>query len=442
MADPKFVVGRTFTCKQKLFMKACKSHGVVHQRKIKFSKNDGRRATAYCKDCSWKVSTAVMADEKTFQVKSMQGGKLIDPKKKAESLVNGEYEAQYNKLRNYCREINPGSNVFMTTVEDDEREDRFERLYICFNACKTGFLSGCKPVVGLDGCHLRGPHKGENLGTCKSSLQKSVQGFDGSLKAVDEGAFQWLLDNTTPQQWSRAYFRTSPKCDILLNNLCESFNSSILEAREWPILGDWNYEVRCMYGDRYNVNLASRTCSCRRWELNGIPCAHAMSAIALKKEPPPENFVNECYSKEAYMRAYGPIIYPLNGEHLWKDLKQGPVLPPEIIKLLGRPKKVKRREPDEPPAATTSQGQTKRLSRVDLMDYKCRKCKQKGHNSRKCPSSDDQGNVQQQAAAATSSSQPQQQTPNTINPGANKQSQPQQCETDYQPQNATPGGYK
>ena len=48
----------------------------------------------------------------------------------------------------------------MTTVEDDEGEDRFERLYICFNACKTGFLSGCKPVVGLDGCHLRGPHKG------------------------------------------------------------------------------------------------------------------------------------------------------------------------------------------------------------------------------------------------------------------------------------------
>ena len=84
-------------------------------------------------------------------------------KKKAESLVNGEHEAQYNKLRNYCREVkraNPGSNVFMTTVEDDEGEDRFERLYICLNACKTGFLSGCRPVVGLDGCHLRGPHKG------------------------------------------------------------------------------------------------------------------------------------------------------------------------------------------------------------------------------------------------------------------------------------------
>ena len=51
-----------------------------------------------------------------------------------------------------------------------------------------------------------------------------------ALKELDEGAFKWLVDNTTPQLWVRAYFRTSPKCDILLNNLCESFNSSILEA--------------------------------------------------------------------------------------------------------------------------------------------------------------------------------------------------------------------
>ncbi|XP_027093746.1 uncharacterized protein [Coffea arabica] len=188
-------------------------HGVVHGKKIKFSKNDGRRATTYCKNCSWKVSTAVMLDKKTFQIRSMQDehncGRTFDhrlanstflvdrykkelaamadmkvstltdkmktdvnvnisrwqayrTKKKAASLVNGEHETQYNKLRNYCKEVkrdNPGSNVFMTTVENDEGEDRFERLYICLNACKTGFLSGCRPVVRLDGCHLRGPHK-------------------------------------------------------------------------------------------------------------------------------------------------------------------------------------------------------------------------------------------------------------------------------------------
>ena len=246
-----------------------------------------------------------------------------------------------------------------------------------------------------------------------------------ALKEFNEGAFKWLVDNTTPQYWVRAYFCTSPKCDILLNNLCESFNSSILETRERPILDmletirlylmtrmetkrewmrkysgsvcpkilkklekvknaasgciatfsdDWFYEGRCMYGDRYSVNLASRTCSCRRWELNGIPCSHAMSAIALTKEPP-ESFVYECYFNKTFMRVYEPIIYPLNSEHLWKDLKKGSVLPIEHIKLLVRPKKVRRRESDDPPTSTSSQGQFKKLFRVGLMEYKCKKCK-------------------------------------------------------------------
>lgn len=213
MKDPKFEIGQTFTSK-KLFMLACKSHGVTHGRKVKFSKNDKRRATAYCNDCSWKVYTAIMKDKRTFQVKNLQdkhtcgrsfehglatSSFLVDrykkelavlpdmkvsnlqdkvktdmnvnisrwqayrTKKKAESLIDGDNEAQYNKLWNYCREVeraNPSSNVFMTVTEDDEGENRFERLYVCLHACKTGFLAGCRPVVGLDGCHLRGPHKG------------------------------------------------------------------------------------------------------------------------------------------------------------------------------------------------------------------------------------------------------------------------------------------
>ena len=48
----------------------------------------------------------------------------------------------------------------MTTTENDEGDDQFERLYVCIDACKRGFLDGCRPVVGLDGCHLRRPHKG------------------------------------------------------------------------------------------------------------------------------------------------------------------------------------------------------------------------------------------------------------------------------------------
>ena len=31
----------------------------------------------------------------------------------------------------------------------------FERLYICWAGCKKGFLAGCRPIIGLDSCHLK-----------------------------------------------------------------------------------------------------------------------------------------------------------------------------------------------------------------------------------------------------------------------------------------------
>ncbi|GJT66474.1 mutator type transposase [Tanacetum coccineum] len=46
---------------------------------------------------------------------------------------------------------------------------------------------------------------------------------------------------------------------------------------------DWNgsdlYQVSCPWGDQFVVNMTERVCSCRKWELSGIPCIHAVAAI-------------------------------------------------------------------------------------------------------------------------------------------------------------------
>ena len=31
----------------------------------------------------------------------------------------------------------------------------FERIYICLEGCKKGFLVGYRPIIGLDACHLK-----------------------------------------------------------------------------------------------------------------------------------------------------------------------------------------------------------------------------------------------------------------------------------------------
>ena len=37
----------------------------------------------------------------------------------------------------------------------------FERLYICLEGCKNGFLAECTPFIGLDACHLKNKSGGE-----------------------------------------------------------------------------------------------------------------------------------------------------------------------------------------------------------------------------------------------------------------------------------------
>ena len=36
----------------------------------------------------------------------------------------------------------------------------FQRLYVCLQAMKQGFKEGCRPIIGVDGCHLKGAYPG------------------------------------------------------------------------------------------------------------------------------------------------------------------------------------------------------------------------------------------------------------------------------------------
>ena len=37
----------------------------------------------------------------------------------------------------------------------------FERLYICLEGCKKGFMAGCRPIIGLDAYHLKTKPSGQ-----------------------------------------------------------------------------------------------------------------------------------------------------------------------------------------------------------------------------------------------------------------------------------------
>lgn len=69
------------------------------------------------------------------------------------------FDYQQELMRN-----NPGSTVAIT-LDPEMRDDQhvFQRFYMCFAACKKGFLAGCRRVIGLDGCFIKGATYGQLL---------------------------------------------------------------------------------------------------------------------------------------------------------------------------------------------------------------------------------------------------------------------------------------
>ena len=92
---------------------------------------------------------------------------------KAKEMLHGSHTESFKKLRCYAEMLstNPGSKaivqseVVVPTDGNLENMDRnappvFKRLFICYDAVRKGFVEGCRPFFGLDGCHLKGPYRG------------------------------------------------------------------------------------------------------------------------------------------------------------------------------------------------------------------------------------------------------------------------------------------
>ncbi|KAH6776027.1 hypothetical protein C2S52_013588 [Perilla frutescens var. hirtella] len=224
------------------------------------------------------------------------------------------------------------------------------------------------------------------------------------IKGVDVKCFEWL-QSKPPREWSRSHFTTIGKCDTLVNNMCEQINNCILDARDKPILtmlewirqylmgklqryrdkadrkwenkkicprieklleanqkhigdcipiksNEFLYEVSSIRdGSRYAVDLEKMTCDCRRWELSGIPCEHAISAISAERSDPTD-FVSSCYSVDTYKDVYVHAIMPMADAELWEKTGFIPPLPPAILKKkkCGRPPRQRKFSANESPS--------------------------------------------------------------------------------------------
>ncbi|XP_012851412.1 PREDICTED: uncharacterized protein LOC105971112 [Erythranthe guttata] len=246
------------------------------------------------------------------------------------------------------------------------------------------------------------------------------------IKAISKEAYEWLK-NISPQLWCKHMMSGRSKCDLLCNNLCESFNNYIKEARDMPILTmlealrrqfmcrihtkrllvekcsgklcpriqdkvnmikDKALDFEChvsangkwevtMGNKGWDVDLNRQTCSCKEWELTGIPCMHATCAILMEHKEP-EDFVSRYYSLDMYKRAYSFTINRVPDHSQWVTdaSNEQPIMPPPFKKQPGRPKKLRKKGPDE-----ISVGG--KLTRNGITQT-CSNCGDTTHNKRRC----------------------------------------------------------
>ena len=79
--------------------------------------------------------------------------KLWRVRRMALNKIYGAEVEQYNELWDYgceLRRSNPG-----TTFNLSLSEGHFSTCYLSLDACKRGFLSACRPIICLDGCHIK-----------------------------------------------------------------------------------------------------------------------------------------------------------------------------------------------------------------------------------------------------------------------------------------------
>ncbi|WVZ26151.1 hypothetical protein V8G54_004695 [Vigna mungo] len=220
MEEYKWEVG-TFLNEKKDFTKAIRSYGVENGRKLKVFKNDKRRVCVKCcgakGKCPWYAYCAYKAAQNTWQLRKIinnhtcskefnirlvtskwLNGRLEKTIKENSSInltnlqnkvskkwnisvsrsttfraktmaykkIEGDFKEQYKRLHDYANELlrsNPRSTVKVSVNLDANEENRiFKRLYVCLKACKVSFIS-CRPIIGLDGCFLKGKYGGELL---------------------------------------------------------------------------------------------------------------------------------------------------------------------------------------------------------------------------------------------------------------------------------------
>ena len=140
---------------------------------------------------------------------------------------------------------------------------------------------------------------------------------------------KWGESEKLASKWKADY---SPKCMELFEA-----NRYLAMVCQVAFNGSEGYEIR-EGRNVHTVNLRTERCSCRAWDLTGIPCQHAICAM-LDARVEPSASISIYYHIDTYLASYDNKFQPVRGVKFWdKPSDDSPLLPPPVVTQPGRPK--------------------------------------------------------------------------------------------------------
>lgn len=244
MNNPAFSVGLVFPSVESV-RKAITEYSVRNRVEIKLPRNDKKRVRAHCTDgCPWNLYASWDSRVNSFVVKTYYGkhkcqkewvlrrctsrwlaDKYIDSFRANEKMsvtsfgrviqkdwnltpsrskvararrlimkvIHGDEIKQYDYLWDYAQEIrrsNPGSSLYLNLAGN-----LFSTFFIALDACKRGFLAGCRPLICIDGCHIKTKFGGKLLTAVGMDPNDCI--FPIAMAVVEVESFvswEWFLE--------------------------------------------------------------------------------------------------------------------------------------------------------------------------------------------------------------------------------------------------------
>ncbi|XP_056849593.1 uncharacterized protein LOC130506891 [Raphanus sativus] len=348
------------------FKEAVLDYALKTGRNIKQNRYDSTKIGFVCegKGCSWRVYASVAAKyPNKWQVKIMKKDHTCVPTGTCEMLKVPQI------ARLFVDKIREEPEYFMPMKMEELVMEKW-KINVSRPQCQHARNKAVRWIAR---------EYDEQFGR----LNNSTESFNNSIGKARDKPFVPMLETI-----ARLAMVRIAKRDVICSSyegICTPYVVEMLEklhqkASESTIRPSTNqtYECTTSYGCAHRVNLESRTCSCRRWEITGIPCEHAYG-VMLKKGLEAQDYVVHWFKTPTWRRTYAEGIVPLRGAKFWPVGEEPSIIEPVIPDQPGRKKvtkadKKRKRGVNESP----SKKKDKTLKRI----MHCGQCGAANHNIR------------------------------------------------------------